>query len=154
MRESTYYTPELREIHAGFILQVLREGANYEKHWETCEVINYPIEPIAAIMGDKIHISDLSTRRDLERVRVKKLDREDIESCGWKFDCNLDDGFIQFKKPSTALMGVPIHFYILTVSFTDDDKRVFISDGEEGETIFRGMVLNKSELQFQMSRLG
>jgi hypothetical protein len=62
-----YYTPEIEEIHPGFICEVLESNS---QKWEEFKISPHEILKIQ--------------KGGIENVRVKYLDREDIEGEGWE----------------------------------------------------------------------
>ena len=151
--ESKYYTPEIEEFRVGF---------EYEQHTMTKgdfffldlktgkkELIQENNEEICYKM---VHKSEPLSDRPFEiqqiinagNIRVKYLDREDIESLGWKFDkqhAGLDD--MTFFKDD----------YILD---TEDENNVRIYEGTCGNelNLFDGTIKNKSELKVLLKQLG
>jgi len=79
-----YYRPEFKDLRIGMEVESLYEGANYEQGWEKCEIINCAYDEMAAVINRKIQISDIQTMRNLERIRVKHLDHDDIVEAGWE----------------------------------------------------------------------
>lgn len=75
MKEEKYYTPEIEEFHVGFEYEAFHNKkwffAEGEDHWVKSKV-NF---------GTDILIISYAVDHDF--VRVKKLDREDIESLGF-----------------------------------------------------------------------
>jgi len=122
MAELTY-TPALEEIHHGFRLQwfngELWKDVIYD-HYEHCDLISDGIAN--------------------GHVRVKKLDRVDIESLGWKFEEESKVGPV-FSDGYKFL-----HIY---------DGVLWIDNGDEEEYMcdFRGVVKNRSELERVMNFL-
>lgn len=73
--EDNYYTPEMSEFHVGFEYEVFHEG----KWKKTCV-------PENRLGADFIfEIKDMGHWNVVQKPRVKYLDREDIESLGWKY---------------------------------------------------------------------
>ena len=134
--ESKYYTPTIEEFHVGF---------EYEVKWNEEKVIPYtfPNYPRAGIdwgsIRDKIAIiENLLSSKD--KVKVKYLDREDIESLGFKFKENNESSYIK--------NNITIHVYNAKRWNTKHDViSIFRKDLERtsGKTIiFSGTIKNKS----------
>jgi hypothetical protein len=66
-KENKYYTPEIEEFHVGFEYEFGGEG-----YWDTEEWdFDFKRKDLYTVLGEK-------------KIRVKHLDREDIESLGWE----------------------------------------------------------------------
>lgn len=118
-----YYEPNLEEFYQGFLYESQQmDGDGYYTN-EYCE-FEYEI-------GEKI---------DLNKVRVKYLDKEDIESLGWKFigGDNILMGFIK--------NNINIDFFI-------NSKTLRIYENKT-ELICKGNIKNKSELIKLLKQLG
>lgn len=100
--ENKFYTPELSEFHIGFEfqkLEIVSKGSFLEEDWvqNKCEA------------DDFIQISRDFTEKTIytkDDYRVKHLDREDIESLGWKYKKD-DLGFFDFCKGNNRLQFFP-----------------------------------------------
>lgn len=127
--ESKYYTPTLEEFHVGFELEIkLHELKPWEKHiW---------------LPGDQAS----SVEKYLDQVRVKYLDKEDIESLGFKYNGNYADlpelGFLKDLDYDTQY---PL-FYNTVTSILRIERIINCSTGVD-DYLFIGKIKNKSELQ-------
>ena len=125
MEETKYYTPTIEEFHVGFELELkLHELKDWEKHtW---------------LPGDQAS----SVAKYLDQIRVKCLDREDIESFGFKYmwadygemTYTLDTFLLQVRRNTIEIYNNRI-------------KDVFKS------VLFRGIIKNKSELKRVLHQL-
>lgn len=142
-----YYTPEIEEFHVGFEFEAkfcTARGVNPEDmefSWETCT------------LGALDKFSSLIAHERIENyaledgnIRVKYLDREDIESEGW-----------EYKEHSS--FNAQIHFIKnnkwLTVDF--EDGTIMIHNALEYEdhfSWFSGKIKNKSELKKVLKMIG
>lgn len=83
MESNKYYTPEIEEFFHGFEYEVWENSAYTEEKWikETFEFFDekeiYHYDCVDLIPSFKNHG---------DSIRVKYLDKEDIESLGWKRD--------------------------------------------------------------------
>jgi hypothetical protein len=79
-------------------------------------------------------------------IRVKYLDREDIESLGFKFSGKSID--IWFVKEGSFEIGGWTSYQI-NLQYGLDDKRlcIYAVDSDETYPLFKGTVKNKSELK-------
>ena len=113
---SKYYTPKIEEFHVGF----------------ECEYQNID----NGLWGTFKHpdLNSLPLEHEIEFIRVKYLDREDIESLGFTvsnndpywYDCK-NERFWMYKE-------------------SPKDRYWNISD-EQSDISFRGLIKNKSELK-------
>jgi len=124
--ENKYYTPTLEEFHVGF---------NYE-----AESTQYPDKnnwhPETFYMNEgHFNLVNINTLHS-KKVRVKHLDREDIESLGWVKHGN---NFIIKRKNCYTLYPYRDKGYgIMKVTWS----------------MFQGSLKNKSELKKLMDQLG
>jgi hypothetical protein len=139
-----YYTPDIEEFHVGFEYEMYDP---YDGSWNPSKMTTK---------------SNLEFYRDvIEDIRVKYLDKEDIESLGWKYikDSSLNkkrhqyyfylDNFIlitlggsiliKHSKSFSVPWGTEIHLQAI-VDFAD--------------IRFYGTTKNKSELKRLMKQLG
>jgi hypothetical protein len=137
-----YYTPELEEFHVGF---------------------EYELMDLALNMVDKEFRSDVITHGgDIDNalewiktneVRVKHLDREDIESLKWEFtgkgvaDWYKIEGDFQIGT-WTAYEAVMIH------DPSCNWVKIHVLDRGDEVDIFQGTIKNKSELKKLLKQLG
>lgn len=143
MTEPKYYTPTLEEFHVGFEFELEIERAtsanNIKNIFLPCTFGNNQDggEAWELLSGYAVHNKDsiLAVIRDAvnnDKVRVKYLDREDIESLGWeKYGAN-------FIKPGANLL---LHA----------DGSIMILKGDF--PVFSGIIKNKSELKRLMKQL-
>lgn len=128
--ENNYYTPSIEEFHIGF---EYKEYQFLTKDWKTvkCEFI----KPDTTI--------------DPKWFKVKYLDKEDIESLGWKFEKE----HAGLEQLSFSING-PIYEDILYMDFDLDSKYMRIAWLGEGDiTRFSGTIKNKSELKRLLKQL-
>lgn len=133
MGNNKYYTPEIEEFHVGFEYEAQDLGDDM-KNWvwrkqvfEGEETRTYFIEEL-----------------DKGEMRVKFIDRDDIESLKW-----------------SSVGSKPYHFEIKSsvftfgLAFSEKDNRVIIYETVQGSTsvIFNGFIKNKSELKKLMKQL-
>lgn len=80
--QNKYYTPDISELHVGYECE------------HTSNMSAFICEDYDDVVKDKLTSTDLrwyitwgEEEKGLEKfVRTKYLDKEDIESCGWKID--------------------------------------------------------------------
>lgn len=129
MEETKYYTPTIEEFHIGFEYEV-------QQMEELCGSLTYT-EEYASFnyeFGDEIN---------LERVRVKYLDQEDIESFGFKLWTHKGNelGFMRNtdKEGSTWIHRI--------------EGKIKISTTFPDTTLYLGIIKNKSELKRVLQQL-
>jgi hypothetical protein len=127
--ENKYYTPTIEEFHVGFEFEI-RSTFMHEGEWKPSI-----IRTLENIVG--LRLSDFSKNGE---VRVKHLDREDIESLGWK------PGGLQGLNED---------------SFTYEDYQLYWQDNQwiqvynwDSKIIFEGTIKNKSELKRILKQIG
>lgn len=126
--ESKYYAPDVEEFHVGFEYE--REEP-YLGVWDECEVEEY--------------FSFKHFNKYSEEFRVKYLDKEDIESLGFKlvkeykyfleFTKQLDDG---------CVLNIMVHRDFIYKDIYIYETYIRSEDYEENK--FEGNIRNKSEL--------
>lgn len=112
--ESKYYTPEIEEFYVGF---------EYERNqYENDKWYKYVVEK-----GDV-----LDHESKLKNIRVKYLDREDVESLGFNTE---DNGECYNLQIGFDLYGL----------YPLENNRIHIT--KDMKTLFDGIIKNKSELK-------
>ncbi len=130
--ESKYYTPSIEEFHIGFEYELLKKVSRYDNHWRF-EILKKIFVPTKANRDfDWIRLQiDLEDKE----IRVKHLDKGDIESLGWKHGPR--ETF--YEKGEYQLYEYDLGY-------------IHIYDGE-ANFVFRGTTKNKSELAKLMKQL-
>ena len=145
-----YYTPEIEEFHIGFEYEYedINESGSTTSWYKT--VIK---ENECYIIDQHLKYSD-----DLN-LRVKYLDKEDIESLGF-ISSNVID---VLKEEDEFIKGFEKNTYIL---YIQEDKKLVIYNQKEydisnkitgnwtEEILFKGLIKNKSELIKLLKQLG
>jgi len=138
-----YYTPEIEEFHVGF--EFCDRHSNYpeeEKNWIKRDYT----------LRAEYELDNISGRITEGLIRVKYLDREDIESLGLEYDNN--------AEPIPA-RDYP-HMLIPTAYAKEDwmlyhyeyDSVIWIENYKEDSFYFKGVIKNKSELKKLLKRIG
>jgi hypothetical protein len=146
--KSKYYTPEIEEFCIGFEYEVLEKAVPYDPN------VMYLIPPLEIDTWFKFTFPDpyvgWNAPKILQReVRVKYLDKEDIESLGFTDkDLNVPTKFSFYKKADNNIV-----YEIKTYWDMDGTKRENLIRIFKGTLhnypyteIFRGNIKNKSEL--------
>lgn len=141
--ENKYYTPKIEEFYVGFEYQVLYRNVDsqwwVDKNWKT---------------NDSVHnFFNLQVPRSYNipsSVRVKYLDKEDIESLGFKQNLN------EHKLVKFPVFEKECKYGLLKLYFSTEikDIRISIINLNKNETnIFIGECKNKSELKKLLKQL-
>ena len=147
-----YYTPDITEFHVGFEFEsnyVLFQSNHKGLEWNKCKMT-----------GDEFawfHETYINDAYKTE-FRVKYLDKEDIESLGWKYvvDNSQGDGntrwFDVFEmKGRYYTFGFHGHVEELGDNLCD---KAIIYARNQSEILFSGKIKNKSELRKIMQMIG
>lgn len=127
--ENKYYTPNNTEFHVGFEFEYLNND------WIP-----------AAVHSFRSHIETMAIS---DGVRVKYLDRTDIESEGWIFTEQEGHTFINFKK-IIRYRGDKVQCKLNYV-FATSWVLIWLLDEK---TLFAGRIKNISELRRLQKQLG
>jgi len=143
MENDKYYTPEIEEFHVGFEYEYRGVLAG---DWEN---ITTEQEDFSIMFDDFEHEMDGKFN---ELYRVKKLDQEDIESLGWKYEkthAGTSESFYtkDSDKHSIDWLG-------LDHDAETNYLRIYYSQCGGDNTRFSGTIKNKSELRRLMKQLG
>lgn len=125
--ENKYYTPNLEDFHVGFEYEVKEEKTFEKVVFKITDIYNYPLINTILNLQEKVEDS---------YIRVKYLDREDIESLGWSYN----EEFKYFR--------IREDFILLEYQ----NNEILIQ--EDGENLFWGKIKNKSELKKLMKQIG
>lgn len=147
---SRYYIPGIEEFHVGF---------EYEYYAKPGHCIDSPVEESEKqwIRTDDINalrdfnICDVNMRaKHINRgnIRVKYLDKQDIEELGWIFVTNFGGSdemcfdFLDGKYTLSWFKHLNIVIHGIKNQWDDPDRR------------FNGYIKNKSELRYIMKKIG
>jgi len=130
--EAKYYTPEIEEFHSGFEFEYFYQNQWHKHNLDGSPIIHHELDEFK---DDLMKIAHAITR-------VKHLDREGIEELGWK-----QKGEKEFELNRFSLF---INFNIF-FSFPDVDEITILNT--RNEVVFKGTILNKSELRKIMKQL-
>lgn len=130
--DNKYYTPSIEEFHIGF---------EYE-HF--CDM-----EWNKVLIKNSDDFNWATIRIDIEDVRVKYLDKDDIESLGWFCKDTTDSGQGYFWETKTKQHSI-IYNYTTNRMIINMRGNVW----KEDYTAFVGTINNKSELKKLIKQLG
>ena len=126
-----YYTPDIEEFHSGFEYEILTLKLKDNKtirEWKKVDKLHPELE---LLLNDK-------------NIRVKYLDREDIESLGFEYEDTL------YVKSNVR---GDFEYWIDIEREVENEGLEISIDGEDNENNFRGIVKNKSELKKLLTQL-
>lgn len=136
MSEPKYYTPELWEFHVGFEFEYLTPNGSYKiGNWDD-KLIDH---------GELNTFTDEIEKTAHSICRVKFLDREDIESLGWK-DVGQDEYQIDVKDSAFSWQLEKAHDDVL--------QSFWRLNTEDNSQIIWLQIRNKSELARVMKMVG
>lgn len=136
--ENKYYTPEIEEFYVGF------EFEYYLNTREWCK----------EIFGEK-GIYDLQAPEITKsHIRVKYLDRQDIEKLGWKWYGGLhflECGTVKYNGGTDGFRqnGFELHYGYDTLT-----AYVTVGRNKNEKQLFEGKIKNKAELRKLMKQIG
>lgn len=139
--ESKYYVPDISELHPGMIVE-LPFQCNGEVDYHKI-IVGPDLADILDIKYDNMVGKILSVP---ECLRVKQLDKEDIESLGFKEShFSNTDGNAFYKHSNYTLHHIPKSCAVRITKRTDDGGNIML---------FNGFLKNKSELSRLMKQIG
>jgi hypothetical protein len=134
--ENKYYKPQLEEFHLGFEYDIL-VGEEWVKKVFTIK---------SPCLTDGINFSEYLTN---EKLRVKYLDREDIESLGFVYKGSYDD-YLEFSKNVNKDLTWELLLFddhVIHLTLTSDELMMLGDYGEDGMIQHISVLIkNKSEL--------
>ena len=146
--DNKYYIPSIYEFNMGFEFEYLSIEDKWEKvkleNWQSPNKdkfikinFNHPNQCSEADLLRNINWLDIALKKN-EIIRVKYLDRKDIESLGWVFNNENKSFELQTMKKSLRLQWFDNNAYnwLMIISLHK----------ESNNTLFDGSVLNRSEL--------
>jgi len=137
-----YYTPDITEFHVGFECE-LRNSSSELYEWEPFKIVGVDDGEISGSKMDWSFYDSANAIKD-EMIRVKYLDKQDIEECGFKYAGNDMYDILEYND---------IRGYFDAVHLIIRGTWVLISIGKKNSdinnfaTIFAGAIKNKSELK-------
>lgn len=142
--EDKYYTPTIEEFHVGFEYEYLNVDEGFDDEWR-----NTRCQP-TDLSSLYMHITRFKKKGIFHaltsgEIRVKYLDKADIESLGFGYTDEFLDSCIFYRETYRLI-------------FDPENQGVVIDDGEDYENTpyqyFSGTIKNKSELKVLLKQLG
>lgn len=146
--ESNYYTPTIEEFYKGFEYEEL-EFVYTDKGWYTSKEQKWIAKTYQSLDTQSNYLEAWYLNERIKRglynsIRVKYLDRADIESLGFEFR---DKGTIASFIKSTNDLNL---FYQILVDF--NTHKTYVSN--HNRYFFDGYIKNKSELVKVLKMIG
>jgi hypothetical protein len=132
-----YYTPSIEEFYVGFECE-LRNSSSDVFDWEHFQIVGVDDAKISSTLMDW-SFYDSRNAIEEEQVRVKYLDKEDIESLGFVTDPS-GERYYELGEYQLYVDIHPIH----NITIYNWDSTV----------IFQGTIKNKSELKQVLKMIG
>lgn len=155
--EKKYYTPTIEEFHVGFEYEYKSEDgkystfANSKGEWikKTFEnEAEYGMEELTEFQSIESALQNEYKRYG--DVRVKYLDKEDIEALGWEKQLdrvNIQPPIFYWKKIGSS-------WYRLTIHSPEEFSIWHTENTSHLSCIFQGTIKNKSRLKLVMEMVG
>ena len=141
MESSKYYTPDIEEFHVGFELEAINTASNHPNIYEW---VKFKLD---LGLGEQWeHIEDYI---DKNQIRVKYLDKSDIEELGFTFlKADEETYLVYYIKEDVVLayMDIPTTQWIEIYTTKTYDPN--------GSRIVKAIINNKSELKVLLNQLG
>lgn len=143
-KDNKYYTPTIEEFYVGFEFMGSRNWkSEYIKTQADVDTFT-PTIFNGEYKGLLESLKGINGNPDRPVVKVKYIDKEDIESLGWKFIS--DNMGLPYYQRFINSDGWEINLYPGL-----DETKVFLENREM--TFFMGILKNKSELKKLMKQL-
>lgn len=152
MEKNKYYTPEIEEFHVGFEYEVFQKGTPYDPSILTTFPVNEEDTWNKYTFPDPFFGYRVDILLQKQTVRTKYLDREDIESLGWRYKSKATDIWFE-KEGSFDMFGWTTYKATLHYGLHDKKLTIFVLDGIEEHILYRGRCNNKSELRRILNQL-
>ncbi len=142
-----YYTPTIDEFYVGFECELRNSSDDNNFEWEQFKIATVDDGLISNSLMDWSFYDSRNAIED-QSIRVKYLDKEDIESLGWKQSRESNCSEIEF------IMDLGNRLDNLGLIYDEEDQYLRIHWFGEGDiTRFSGTIKNKSELKKLMKQL-
>ena len=148
--EGKYYTPSIEEFHVGFEYELLKRKSVYDAEWKF-EIIKRVFD--VNVVSNSYDWARFNIDLKDKEIRVKYLDRDDIESLGWKDWSKMGIYEIREQFPEGS-SGSPEPVYRLIVSTIPHKIEIRCDHPSIQFGNFMGIIKNKSELKKVMNQLG
>jgi len=134
-----YYTPTIDDFHVGFECEMKNSSDPIYFDWEHCTFK----DDFSNELSEDYCFEYLRTDLKEENIRVKYLDRDDIESCSFNTE---DNGECYNKTNAFDIYG--LYPWEWDKGIQNQYKIIL-----NGDTLFLGIIKNKSELKVLLKQL-
>lgn len=154
LEESKYYTPDISEFYVGFEFEEDVQGNNL---WTKYFLTRNDLKNLEYATTNEF--DDILNNLKKEQVRVKYLDEKDILSLGFEFDkTNKMRYWYKWEQYNERIQEDKSYRYWNLYLVHDPDENLIkvtadISDGNQDEKFFEGIIKNKSELKKLLEQL-
>lgn len=142
MNNEKYYIPTIEEFHVGFEYEtnVFYDHPRHPKFKQT--------EWVSQIVDEIDEFEDLKDSIESGLIRVKYLDKEDIESLGFKW-CSSDSRDSIYAVDNIKSFGNVYYYRIIHCESKNNViiQLMYIEPYLSPKTVFNGTIKNKSELK-------
>ena len=147
-RVTSYYTPTLREFHPGFKYEYQLDGKFHVKIFKAWTAQEW-----------NVWVKEALTNRDFDgkappTYRVKYMTRKDIESLNWEWNCGVQDTELFIAKFHPDPRKRKLFDAHLSYDLKEHTATIAIKEGDFTEEVFKGILKNKSELNYFSRVLG
>jgi len=147
-----YYVPEIEELHVGFEF----EFAGLDNYWNKTKYSKCCVskEGLYTLSWVKSLFKGNDSVDFKDHIRVKHLDREDIESLGFTCYQNSNDSQWRFHKDNLGLMYNPKSKELGTFTLDPSKSDFMMKHTIDNKMISVLRIKNKSELKRILKQLG
>jgi len=140
--KNKYYTPEIEEFHVGFEYEVkVPEGKCWSKEIFHLNELHIKLIKHVAIQDEFTH----------RAIRVKYLDKDDIESLGWSYDHDMKESDENIYNKDNWMM---LHENgKISITYRDPCKNEEVMIKLRTTEVYNITIKNKSELKKLMKQL-
>lgn len=140
--EKKYYTPTIEEFHIGFEYEEKEHYYNPNTKENTFEWIKQTVETYETDPGDVV-VSLYGITTNKGDIRVKSLDRDDIESMGCKWE-ESNEHSDYYTVPGFNGCHTQLQY---DRGFENYRIQILDKEGNRMQIFFEGKLKNKSELK-------
>lgn len=150
--ENKYYTPNIEEFHVGFLFEVYVDRFN---EWQLTSVHNmYDYQSVFTLGLKK---DSGGNRVDDEWIRVKYLDKSDIESFGFKYITNDNPETVIFSEQDSNYefdkYTLNKKYYSINLYLKREGHKYNLLYGYNDNELIGFTIKNRSELKKLLQQL-
>lgn len=153
-QENKYYTPEIEEFHVGFEYEHYHDAVcDGNQDWYN-DTFYFLLGTDRKRDGGHTvwRMEDLKEAIEKEEVRVKHLDREDIESLGFEHSESNKKEVIYYRSCDNQTTDKEVRLWFDKEFGYVEIKN--LKDKYNLDYMFRGIIKNKSELKRILKQIG